>query len=127
MDASFGSIYSQMLSTSSCGANNNTCHNAIGAGNSNELDFSFDAGGVYAELLGDGGGQKSINADHSGVFVLRVAPFDAGASMLYRKLTITSSNDPQYGSGMPLTAPGSVCPDAVSAVRDWINAGASPQ
>ncbi len=130
MDASFGSIYRQMLSTSSCGANSSSCHSAVGAspsGVGNLLDFSMDAGGVYSELLGpDGGGLRSTNLDHPNVSVLRVAPGDAGASMLAIKITTTSTNDPQYGAGMPLTAPGSVCPAAVDAVKGWINAGAAP-
>ena len=125
MDASFGSIYTQMLSTSSCGTNNPTnCHSTTGSSFSNLLDMSLDAGAVYAELLGDGGGHKSTNAAGDAA-VLRVVPFDADASMLYIKLTLKSPNDPSYGSGMPLGTPGSVCPDTVAAVRDWINAGAT--
>jgi hypothetical protein len=130
VDASFGSIYTQILSTPSCGTNNpNTCHSSSGSLSAgNLLDLSLDAGAVtvYAELLGaDGGGYRSTNEDHPDVFVPRVVPFDAGASMLYIKLTISSSNDPQYGSGMPLTAPGSVCPSTLQAVADWINSGAT--
>jgi hypothetical protein len=129
IDASFGSIYTQLLSTTSCGATSNSCHSTVGAspnGVGNLLDFSLEAGAVYAELLGaDGGGQPSTNLDEPSVHVLRVVPGDAGASMLYIKLTLTSTNDPQYGSGMPLTAPGSVCPAAVDAVAAWINQGAS--
>jgi hypothetical protein len=129
VDASFGSIYTQILSTPSCGTNNPlTCHSPSGSVSAgNLLDLSLDAGAVavFAELLGaDGGGYRSTNEDHPDVFVPRVVPFDAGASMLYLKLTITSSNDPQYGSGMPLTAPGSVCPATLAAVAAWINAGA---
>ena len=131
MDASFGSIYTQMLSTSSCGTNNpSNCHSTTGSSFSTLLDYSLDASSVYAELLGaDGGGFLSKNIDHppgtdGGVSVLRVVPGDASASMLYIKLTVTSSNDPKYGSGMPLTAPGSVCPEALAAVGDWINGGA---
>ena len=128
MDASFGSIYGQMLSTASCGASSNACHSTVGAspnGVGNLLDFSLDAGAVYAELLGaDGGGQLATNLDEPQVHVLRVVPGDAGASMLYIKLTLDSGKDPLYGSGMPLTAPGSVCPAAVDAVATWINGGA---
>jgi hypothetical protein len=130
VDASFGSIYTQILSTPSCGTNNPlTCHSPSGSiSGGSLLDLSLDAGAVavYAELLGaDGGGYRSTNEDHADVFVPRVVPFDAGASMLYIKLTITSSNDPQYGSGMPLTAPGSVCPATLDAVAAWINSGAA--
>ena len=129
VDASFGSIYTQILSTPSCGTDNPiTCHSSSGSLSAgNLLDLSLDAGAVavYAALLGaDGGGVRSTNEDHPDVFVPRVVPFDADASMLYIKLTISSSNDPRYGSGMPLTAPGSVCPATLQAVQDWINAGA---
>jgi len=135
VDATFGSIYTQILSTPSCGTNNPiTCHSSSGSLSAgNLLDLSLDAGAVavYAALLGaDGGGYLSTNEDHppgseGGVSVLRVVPGDAAASMLYIKLTTKSSNDPQYGSGMPLTAPGSVCPATLAAVQGWINAGAS--
>jgi hypothetical protein len=128
IDASFGSIYGLMLSsTASCGGNNDNCHSTVGAvNNESHMDFSLDAGGVYVELLGpDGGGQISQNVDSPNVKVLRVDPGDAGASMLYIKLITTSSLDPNYGSGMPLTDPGSVCPATVQAVKDWINAGAA--
>jgi hypothetical protein len=129
MAPTFDSIYGQMLSTSSCGANSNSCHSTVGAsakGVGNLMDFSLEAGAVYAELLGpDGGGQFATNLDQPSVRVLRVAPYDAGASMLYIKLTLDSGMNPMYGSGMPLTAPGSVCPPAVEAVATWINSGAS--
>ncbi|HEY3820444.1 MAG TPA: hypothetical protein VGL81_24935 [Polyangiaceae bacterium] len=126
IDASFGSIYTQMLSTSSCGSASSSCHSTLGsspAGTGNGLDYSQDAGAVYAELLGpDGGGQLAHNIQGT-TSVLRVVPFDAGASMLYIKLTTTSATGP-YGSGMPDTAPGSVCPATLEAVAAWINAGA---
>jgi hypothetical protein len=129
MDASFGSIYGLMLSTGSCGSTNKGCHfenvEASIFPASNLAYWTDDASAVYTELLGDGGGAPSFNADHPNVSVLRVDPGHADASMLYIKLTLVdASNDPMYGAGMPLTAPGSVCPEAVSAVADWINAGA---
>jgi hypothetical protein len=133
MTDTFDSIYSLMLSTGStqldgqqsCGANvPGNCHSTTGAsaasGTGNLLDFSLDAGAVYAELL-----KPSANlAGDGGFHPLRVAPGDAGASMLYIKLTLTTSDDPVYGSGMPYTAPGSVCPAALEAVEGWINQGA---
>jgi hypothetical protein len=128
IDASFGSIYAQMLSTASCGSTLNSCHSTIGAsgkGTGNLLDYSLDAGAVYAELLGpDGGGELAANISGD-TKVLRVVPFDAGASLLYIKLTLTTLTDPHYGAGMPRTAPGSVCPATLEAVQDWINAGAT--
>jgi len=129
MDAGFGSIYAQMLQTS-CGIDQaNSCHSTSGAfgmlGSMNHLDFSIDAGAVYTELVGpDAGGQRAANVNgHASV--LRVVPGDAGASMLYIKLTLTSPDDPNYGSGMPFNAPGSVCPAALDAVKTWIDQGAA--
>ena len=129
IDASFGSLVSTMFVASGCGSGRaNNCHSASGAGprgTGNGLDFSVDAAAIYAELLGDGGGAPSTNLSGT-AHVLRVVPGDAGASMLYMKLLLTTGNDPQYGAGMPLDAPGSVCPEALAAVRDWINGGAQP-
>lgn len=129
MDASFGSIYGLMLNTASCGSHNpSNCHSGPGSLSTGSLlDYSLDASAVYAEFVRDGGGVTSKNIDHPDVLVPRVEPGDASASMLYIKLTLVdASNDPHYGAGMPLTAPGSVCPEAVSAVAAWINAGAPP-
>jgi hypothetical protein len=125
MDASWGSIYTQMIGTASCGANSDTCHTTKARNNgASPIDYSLDAGAVWAELLGDGGGAPAGNFDHPDAHFLRVAPGDAEASMLYHKLIVDSGNDPVYGAGMPLTNPGGVCPAAVSAVADWINGGA---
>ncbi|HEY1695297.1 MAG TPA: hypothetical protein VGG39_24180 [Polyangiaceae bacterium] len=138
MDATFGSIYTLMLSTPSstngCGtANPNSCHSTTGSSSKNAgnlLDFSLDAGAVYFELLGDGGGHPAANIGDFQNHVLRVVPYDAGASLLYIKLTLDGSlpddgGVPIYGVGMPYNDPGSVCPAAVQAVADWINAGAT--
>jgi hypothetical protein len=126
LEATYGSIYTQVLSTSSCGSTLDTCHSTKGsspAGTGNGLDYSLDDQGVYVELLGDGGGAPAHNIAGD-TPVLRVVPFDAGASMLYIKLTTTATMG-HYGAGMPLTAPGSVCPATVAAVEAWINGGAS--
>jgi hypothetical protein len=129
IDASFGSLVTTMFVTTGCGTNKtNNCHSASGAsmrGTGNGLDFTVDAAAIYAQLLGDGGGAPSTNLSGS-AHVLRVVPGDASASMLYIKLQLTSPADPQYGAGMPLDTPGSVCPAALAAVRDWINGGATP-
>lgn len=131
IDASFGSIYTMLLSTpstgSGCGTSDpQTCHSTKGSlAAGSLLDFSLEAGAVYAELLGpDGGGRRSTDEDYPDADILRVVPGDAGASMLYVKLTIDSGNEFPYGSGMPLDTPGSVCPATREAVAAWINAGA---
>jgi hypothetical protein len=129
IEASFTSILTKVLATPSCGTNiAGNCHSTSGAsaaGAGNMLDYSLDAGAVYAELLGDGGGHLSTNLAGSAGSIPRVAPFDAGASMLYIKLTLTTRADPRYGAGMPLTAPGSVCPATLDAVKTWIDQGAA--
>jgi hypothetical protein len=135
VDATFGSIYTLMLNTPSsqtgCGTSNpTTCHSTSGSKSTGSLlDYSLDASAVYAELLGDGGGHPAANVDDFSNHVLRVVPGDAGASLLYIKLTLDGSVPADggpliYGQGMPLSTPGSVCPAAVQAVADWINAGA---
>jgi hypothetical protein len=129
IEPTFTSILAKVLATSSCGTNiTDNCHSTSGSspsGTGNLLDYSLDAGAVYAELLGDGGGHPSTNIAGNAGPIPRVAPFDAGASMLYLKLTLTTRTDPRYGSGMPLTAPGSVCPATLDAVKAWIDQGAA--
>jgi hypothetical protein len=126
---SFRTILAQMLSTSGCGTNRpQNCHSASGAslqGTGNLLDFSADASTVYAELLGQNGtGALARNLQGSVHPLLEVVPGDASASYLYVKLQLPTLMDPQYGECMPPTAPGSVCPAAVDAVRQWIEQGA---
>jgi hypothetical protein len=130
IDPSFTSILTKVLATSSCGVDvTGDCHSHSGAsdvtGTGNMLDYSLDAGAVYAELLGDGGGHPSTNLAGNAGRIPRVAPFDAGASMLYIKLNLTTRADPRYGAGMPLTAPGSVCPATLDAIQTWIDQGAA--
>jgi hypothetical protein len=130
LDASFDDMLTRVFSTKSCGTDQkNNCHSTSGAspiGAGNMLDFTLDASAVYAELLGaDGGGQVAANVSGPPNFkVLRVVPGDAGASMLYIKLTLKNLSDPHYGAGMPLTAPGSICPEALGAIKTWIDEGA---
>jgi hypothetical protein len=138
MEPTFDSIYALMLSAGStqidgqqgCGANVPlNCHSTSGSstsmGTGNQLDFSLEESCVYAELLKPSTNLGDPGNPAAGFHPLRVAPNDAGASMLYIKITLDASADPNYGSGMPFTAPGSVCPQAVEAVREWIDLGAA--
>jgi hypothetical protein len=119
-----------MLATGSCGVSGAfDCHSSTGAlpraqgGTGSLLDFSLDAAAVYAELLGDGGGYPSTNVNgDAGRLVLRVAPHNAHASLLYLKLALPTETDPRYGTAMPPT--GLVCPPALDAVKTWIDDGA---
>jgi hypothetical protein len=127
LDASYQALLTQMFVATGCGSDRTlNCHSASGAapsGTGNLLDFS-DASAIYDQLLGaDGGGYYSTNLSGS-AHVLRVVPGDASASMLYIKLTLKTSADPLYGAGMPQDFPGSVCPEALDAVRQWIDQGA---
>jgi hypothetical protein len=129
LDAGFVDILTRVLQTSSCGTGDPlSCHSTAGAAASgNQLDFTLDAAAVYAELLGaDGGGRIAENVGGFGTPVERVVPYEAGASLLFIKLTLSDGASPHYGAGMPLTDPGDICPEALSAVRAWINSGASP-
>lgn len=124
MDASFGSIFGEMLSTDqSCGTSHMlNCHSTSGAspaGTGNGLDFSEGGAYAYSELIN----VPSVNLAGTGK-PIRVVPGDASASFLYIKLTLTASVNHMYGAGMPLDTPGSVCPAAVEAVKSWIEQGA---
>jgi hypothetical protein len=135
MAPTFPSIVSEMLASFSCGSEQNECHSSIGAlpiweaGGGSRLDFSLDAQALYVELLGaDGGGYPSTNLyDDGGPVVLRVAPGDAGASMLYIKLALPTPFDRRYGFVMPPNGLGSlVCPQALDTIGTWIDNGAPP-
>ncbi len=122
IDASFGSIDTNLLTTiAGC---INICHTPSGAPSSGNLDFLLDASAIYTELLGpDGSGAPATN-EAGTAQVLRVVPFDPDASLLSIKLNLHTLTDPLYGSGMPQSDPGSVCPATVDAVREWIAQGA---
>lgn len=130
MAPTFSSIAAQMLSTGSCGSDQNDCHSSIGAlpkpegGWGSLLDLSLDAASIYQELIGaDGGGHNATNVDgDAGGLLLRVAPGKADASMLFIKLA--PPTDPRFGVAMP---PGkTLCPAAIDAVQSWIDNGAAP-
>jgi cytochrome c5 len=56
-------------------------------------------------------------------FPKRVVPGHPEQSFLVKKLSITDQGGP-FGSGMPQTSPGSVCPDTLTKIQQWITAGA---
>jgi hypothetical protein len=124
MDASFGSIFAEMLATSGCGTDRKlNCHSTSGAspaGTGNGLDFSEGGASAYKQLIN----VPSVNLAGTG-HPLRVVPGDASASFLYIKVTLTMSVNHTYGAGMPLDTPGSVCPAALEAIKAWIDQGAA--
>jgi hypothetical protein len=137
LDASFSDLLGRVLSTqASCGTSTQyNCHSPTGAGASgagNLLNFALadsgvdgglDPAAIYAEL---------VNHQDAHVWCVgascpsmeRVVPGDAGASLLYIKLTLKTTADPNYGAGMPLATPGSVCPETLDAFKTWIDQGA---
>jgi hypothetical protein len=110
------------LSTS-CGTGGNACHSSAGSTDSGELDLADDP---YADLLGrDGTGEPASNIAGRARNLKRVVPGDPDHSLLVIKLQTKRSDDPDYGSGMPLPSPGSVCPATLAAIRAWIANGAT--
>jgi hypothetical protein len=105
------------------------CHAASNAINAGDLDLETDP---YTALLGsDGAGAPANNisgsvknAPGAPPELRRIVPGNPDESFLVIKLGTKDRADPKYGSGMPFSAPGSVCPDTLSAIRDWIRAGA---
>ncbi len=140
LDASFSDLLGRVLSTqASCGtATPFNCHSPSGASPlgvghglnmalaDSGVDGGLDAAAIYAELVN----HKAANmgciptGDAGCPSIDRVVPGDAGASLLYIKLTLRTTNDPLYGAGMPLSQPGSICPEALDAFKTWIDQGA---
>jgi hypothetical protein len=123
LESTFASIRSKILDVS-CGTAGSSCHSTQGGNDSGGLVLSLDP---YAALLGpDGAGARASNISGSVRDLRRVVPGEPAASFLMIKLSTTVLNDPRYGAGMPRTAPGSVCPETLAAISDWITAGAKP-
>lgn len=116
MQAHFSSIKQELLAKS-CGTAGTSCHSAAGSVDSGGLDLATDP---YSALVGKG----AANLAGSATGLVRVKPGDPDGSFLVIKLRTMTSADPNYGSGMPFTAPGSVCGNAVDAIAQWIAQGA---
>jgi hypothetical protein len=123
LDPTFDSIRTKILEVS-CGTGGSICHSSEGGTDSGELILASDP---YTALLGpDGTGAPASNISGSIRTLRRVVPGDPDHSFLILKLSTKVLNDPMYGAGMPRTDPGSVCPETLSTIRDWIAAGAKP-
>jgi hypothetical protein len=116
MQAHFSSIR-QELFAKSCGTGGASCHSAAGSVDSGGLDLATDP---YGALVG----KNAANLSGSVNGLVRVKPGDPDGSFLVIKLRTMTSADPQYGSGMPFTSPGSVCSGAVNEIVQWIAQGA---
>jgi hypothetical protein len=91
------------------------------AGDNDGGDAAAPAVGPYAALVN--AHANNFAGTDKATYTVRVAPGDPAHSFLPKKLSIKGS-DPLYGSGMPLTAPGSVCPETLDAITTWIQNGA---
>ena len=111
IEATFSSI-NQRLFQVTCTA----CHSGAQASSSGGLDLSGDPFGRLVNI-------PAQNIQGSAV-LSRVAPGDPDGSLLYQKLLIGATRSPQFGEGMPLGAPGTVCQQTRDAIRSWILAGA---
>ena len=78
------------------------------------------AGDVYHALVN----APAANRLGSARGLILVKPGDPQNSFLLAKLRLTSSADPQFGSGQPADAPGSTCAAALSTIEQWIVMGA---
>lgn len=139
LDASFTDLLTRVMSTqASCGtATPSNCHSpsgatAIGSGLNLALldsgvEGGLDAATIYAELVNHPAANLGCipsPTQQCPANLERVVPGDAGASLLYIKLMLKTTSDPNYGAGMPLNAPGSVCPATLDAFKTWIDQGA---
>ncbi|HVW26633.1 MAG TPA: hypothetical protein VHC69_14800 [Polyangiaceae bacterium] len=121
LEPTFDSIHTKIFAVS-CGTDGNACHSHNGAIYSAGLNLADDP---YTALLGsDGKGELAGNISGSVKDLRRVVPGDPDDSFLVIKLSTRTGMDPKYGSGMPFTDPGSVCPDTLTTIRAWISAGA---
>ena len=83
-----------------------------------KLDLSSTDRATLTAALTDSKMSTAVTVDEK-----RVKPGDADNSLLIHKLMTTGTVANQYGVGMPRTLPGSVCPETITALRAWINAG----
>jgi hypothetical protein len=121
LQPTFDSLRTKIFSVS-CGTDGDSCHSRDGSVNSAGLNLSDDP---YTALLGtDGKGARANNIAGSEKNLVRVVPADPDHSFLIIKLSTRTGTDPKYGSGMPFTDPGSVCPDTLATIKQWIASGA---
>jgi hypothetical protein len=112
----FASINGSFLQVS-CGVGQINCHST----NSPSLESGpVFAGHPYRTLVN----APAANRLGSARGLVLVKPGDPANSFLLTKLRLTSTDDPQFGSGQPATAPGSTCADALAVIQQWIQRGA---
>jgi len=98
-----------------------SCHAAEAGPTFGNLDLATDP---YHALLGPSGqGAAASNTVGAEMGLLRVKPGDPSDSLLYQTL-ILGSYSPLYGNPMPPMPLAPISPSLVSAVKDWIAAGA---
>lgn len=100
-----------------CGVGQRNCHATDSAVVQSGPSFF---GNPYQALVN----APAANRMGSARGLVLVTPGDPAHSFLLTKLRLTSSADPQFGSGQPAEAPGSTCAAALATIEQWIQKGA---
>jgi hypothetical protein len=116
LSPTFSSINGSFLQVG-CGTKQINCHSSDSVGVESGPSL---AGHPYATLVN----APATNRLGTARGLLLVKPGDPDASFLLTKLRLSSTNDPQFGSGQPANAPGSTCADALAVIAQWIQSGA---
>jgi hypothetical protein len=112
------SSISQLLFQPNC----TSCHTTATAQFTGGLDLTGDP---YDRLVNVTAENTQAQPASRPAGLLRVKPGDPDNSLLYQKLVTGATPSPQYGEGMPLDRPGTVCQQTIDTVRSWIAAGAA--
>ncbi len=115
LQPSFSSINQSSFQVG-CGVKQRNCHAANSEVVSSGPSFVVD---VYHTLVN----VPAANRLGSVRGLVLVKPGDPDHSFLMIKLRLTESNNPQFGSGKPASAPGA-CPPTLSVIEQWIQQGA---
>lgn len=100
-----------------CGVRLTNCHSA----DSTAVQSGPSFGGDFYHTLVNAPAANRLGTAHG---LILVKPGDPQNSFLLTKLRLTSSSDPQLGSGQPADAPGTTCAAALSSIEQWIQRGA---
>jgi hypothetical protein len=117
LQPTFSSINSHFFQVG-CGVRQINCHATDSAAVESGPSL---AGRPYATLVN----APAANRFGSVRGLVLVKPGDPAHSFLVTKLRLTSTADPQFGSGQPATAPGSTCAEALATIEQWIQNGAA--
>jgi hypothetical protein len=116
LSPTFSSINSRFLQVG-CGVRQINCHATDSAAVESGPSF---AGHPYTALVN----APAANRLGTARGLVLVNPGDPATSFLLTKLRLSSTFDPQFGSGQPASAPGSTCAETLATIEEWIRSGA---